>query len=423
MALNLLSARRVETAQPGPKVYQLRDGGSLFLRIQTNGSKLWWYRYRLGGTAQVFSIGAYPKVSLEVARAERDWAKSLVRQGIDPIIEKKAKVALQAEAYEHTFESVSKDWIASNAHWSDYYRGQVTNYLEKDVYPKIGKLPISTIRAPHLRPIIKEVANRDAKTVAILIRQWAGQIFSYAAAQGLCEFDPAALLKGLVKRPQVRHNPPLKWEEIPDFLNRVDEEGGYRTTVLALKLMALTFVRTVELRKASWSEFDLDAAIWTIPAERMKMRRPHMVPLSVQTLAALYELQALTGGGKVLFPSYRKPGQVMSATTLNQALKRMGYAGRFSSHGFRSTATTILSLLGYPEKRVDLQLAHSKRSKDSSRAPYDHTKFVESRKIIMQDWADILDCLHARMPVKEITDTFGPMSERRTALLRVIERE
>jgi len=422
-ALNLLSARKVETAQPRPKVYQLRDGGSLFLRVQPNGSKLWWYRYRLGGAEQVYSIGVYPKVTLEAARAERDRAKALVKKGLDPIVEKKAAIALQADTYERTFETVAREWIVSNAHWSEYYTNQVTSYLEKDVFPRIGKLPISSIRAPHLRPIIKDVAARGAKTVAILIRQWCGQIFSYAAAQGLCEYDPAALLKGLVKRPQVRHNPPLTWAEIPDFLNRVDNEGGYQTTVLALKLMALTYVRTVELRKASWEEFDLDNAMWSIPSERMKMRRPHLVPLSRQAVAALRELHALTGGGKVLFPSYRKPGQVMSATTLNQALKRMGYGGRFSSHGFRSTATTILGLLGYPEKRVDLQLAHSKKSKDSSRAPYDHTKFVESRKVIMQDWADILDSLQAGKPVEGVTKAFGPMSKRRTALLRVIERE
>jgi len=421
--LNLLSARKVETAQPKPKVYQLRDGGSLFLRVQPNGSKLWWYRYRLGGAEQVYSIGMYPKITLEAARAERDRAKALVKKGLDPIVEKKAAIALQAEANEHTFESVAREWIASNAHWGEDYARQVTGYLEKDVFPRIGKLPVSTIRAPHLRPIIKDVAERGAKTVAILIRQWCGQIFSYAAAQGICEFDPASLLKGLVKRPQVRHNPPLTWAEIPDFLNRVDNEGGYRTTVLALTLMALTYVRTVELRKASWDQFDLDNAMWTIPAERMKMRRPHLVPLSRQALVALKELHALTGGGQALFPSYRKPGQVMSATTLNQALKRMGYGGRFSSHGFRSTATTILGLLGYPEKRVDLQLAHSKKSKDSSRAPYDHTRFVESRKVIMQDWADILDALRTGQSVEEVTQAFGPLSERRTALLRVIERE
>ena len=198
-ALNLLSARKVETAQPRPKVYQLRDGGSLFLRVQPNGSKLWWYRYRLGGAEQVYSIGVYPKVTLEAARAERDRAKALVKKGLDPIVEKKAAIALQADTYERPFEAVAREWIVSNAHWSEYYTNQVTSYLEKDVFPRIGKLPISSIRAPHLRPIIKDVAARGAKTVAILIRQWCGQIFSYAAAQGLCEYDPAALLKGLVK--------------------------------------------------------------------------------------------------------------------------------------------------------------------------------------------------------------------------------
>lgn len=161
-ALNLLSARKVETAQPRPKVYQLRDGGSLFLRVQPNGSKLWWYRYRLGGTEQVYSIGVYPKITLEAARAERDRAKSLVKKGLDPIVEKKAAIALQADTYERTFEAVAREWIVSNAHWSEYYTNQVTSYLEKDVFPRIGKLPISSIRAPHLRPIIKEVAARGA---------------------------------------------------------------------------------------------------------------------------------------------------------------------------------------------------------------------------------------------------------------------
>jgi hypothetical protein len=249
MALNLLTARKVEAAQPLPKVYQLRDGGSLFLRIQPNGSKLWWFRYRLAGVGQVYSIGVFPKVTLEIARHERAWAQAPVKKGVDLIVEKKATVALQIERYDHTFKSVADKWIESNSHWSDDYRKQVKHYLKKDVFPKIGTLPISTIRAPHLRPIFHDVANRGAKTVAILIRQWCGQIFSYAATQGICENDPASLLKGLVKRPRVRHNPPLSWDEVPGFLQRVDEGGGYRTTVLALKLMAMTFVRTVELRR------------------------------------------------------------------------------------------------------------------------------------------------------------------------------
>jgi len=423
MASNLLTVRKIETARAKPKPYTLRDGGSLFLRVQSNGSKLWWYRYRLGAAAQIFSIGVFPTITLEAARDARDWAHTLVRDGRDPTLEKRIQVANQVEQNDHTFEPVARKWMESNQHWSDYYAGQVKTFLEKDVFPKVGKLPIGAIKASHIRPIIQGVVQRGAPTVAILIRQWCGQIFAYASGEGLTDNDPTALLRRSVKRPRVRHHPPLAWADIPDFLNRLDRDGGYRTTVIALRLMALTYVRTIELRKARWREFDLDNAVWTIPPERMKMRQEHIVPLSKQAVSALRELHKLTGGGDVLFPSYRKPGQVMSATTLNRALERMGYLGRFSSHGFRSTATTLLGLLSYPENRVDLQLAHSKRKKDSSRAPYDHTKYIASRKIIMQNWADILDALARGDSMKKIMAAFGPMSKRRTVLMKVIERE
>lgn len=423
MALNLLTVRKVEAAQTLSKPYLLRDGGSLFLRVQANGSKLWWFRYRLAGVAQNFSIGAYPKVTLEAARRERDWARALVREGRDPLVERRLKIANQVDENRDTFEEVARRWMASNIQWSEGYASQVQTVLEKDVFPVIGKLPIRAIRPAHLRLVIKTVVERDAPTLAILIRQWCGQIFGYASGEGLCDNDPSAMLKKSVRRPRVRHHPPLPWNEISDFLGRVNQDGGYRTTVLALRLMALTYVRTVELRKARWREFDLDNAIWVIPAERMKMREPHVVPLSKQAIGVLKELHKLTGGGDVLFPSYRKPGQVMSATTLNKALERMGYAGRFSGHGFRSTATTILGLLSYPENRVSLQLAHSKRKKDSSRAPYDHTKFIASRTMLMQGWADILDALAGGKLMKSLMKGFGPLSKRRAALLKVIERE
>lgn len=423
MAINLLSARKVETAASQEKPYWLKDGGSLFLFVQPNGSKLWRYRYRIGGKSQIYAVGKYPEVTLEAARSARDRARELVKKGVHPLMAKKSDLTSQIEKNANTFEVTARRWMGSNLDWSVYYASQVKTYLEKDVFPKIGKLPVASIKTAHLRSIIQAVVDRGAPTVAILIRQWCGQIFTYASGQGLVEHDPTALLRRSVKRPRVRHNPPLAWTEIPDFLNRVEQDGGYRTTVLALQLIALTFVRTIELRKACWKEFDLKGGVWVIPGERMKMRQPHMVPLSRQALAHLRELHALTGGGSVLFPSYRKPGQVMSATTLNQALKRMGYAGRFSSHGFRSTATTLLGLLGYPENRVDLQLAHSKKNKDSSRAPYDHTKYIASRKIIMQDWADVLAALAGGDSIEKIMEQFGPLSDRRTALLRVVERE
>ncbi|KEZ78237.1 tyrosine-type recombinase/integrase [Salinisphaera hydrothermalis] len=422
MAQNLLSVRKIEAAQPQPKAYLLRDGGSLFLRVQPNGSKLWWFRYRLGGVAQTYSIGIFPKVTLEAARTERDWARGLVKKGLDPILEKKSQIAAQVDSNEQTFEVIARDWMRANSDWSDYYAKQVENYLTKDVFPKIGRLPITSIKASHLRPVIKVVEARGAQSVAILIRQWVGQIFRYAAANGICEYDPTSLLKGLVKRPPVRHNPPLKWAEVPVFLNKLNGWSGFRTTEIALRLVALTFVRTVEIRRATWDQFDLDSAIWEVPAKNMKMRRPHLVFLSKQAVALLRELETLTGAGQLLFPNNRRPKEPMSATTLNRVLERLGYGGQFSTHGFRSTATTILGLLGYPENRVDLQLAHQKK-KDTSRASYDHTKYVSSRRMIMQDWADILDALERGDSVDKITKDFGPMSKRRAALLKIIERE
>lgn len=421
MAINVLSARKVETASPQARPYYLKDGGSLFLCVQSSGSKLWHYRYRIGGRPQIYSIGKYPTVTLEHARNERNRARELVKNGIHPLQERKANLAHQLDRNENTLKAVAQRWMATNSEWSDYYAKQVETYLGKDIFPSIGKLPISSIKASHLRPLIQAISDRGAKSVAVLVRQLCGQIFCWAATQGLCDYDPTSLLKGLVKRPRVRHNPPLSWAEIPEFFAKLDGWAGYRTTVIALRLMALTFVRTVELRKATWDQFDLEAALWTIPAKHMKMRRAHIVPLSKQTVSILKELQLLTGGGKILFPNYRKPKEIMSATTLNRALERLGYGGRFSAHGFRSTATTLLGLLGYPENRVDLQLAHAKKS--SSRAPYDHTKYISSRRFIMQDWADVLDALAGGTSPAQVTADFGPMSERRSMLLRVIERE
>lgn len=422
MVMNLLSARKVETVPSQATPYWIKDGGSLFLFVTPTGGKLWRYRYRLGGKPAIYAIGKYPEVSLEAARNERDRARELVKKGVHPVVEKRISISTQIEKGDSTYETVARQWMASNVQWSESYANQVLRTMERDVFPKIGKLPISSIRTAHLRPLIQGVAQRGAATVAILVRQWNSQLFAYAAGEELCDSDPTWLLRRSVKRPRVRHHPPLSWQEIPNFLSRVDE-AGYRVTIIALRLMALTFVRTAELRKAQWSEFDLDNAIWIIPAGRMKMRDPHIVPLSNQAITLLKELHAFTGGSAMLFPSFRKPGKVLSATTLNKVLERMGYGGRFSSHGFRATATTLLGLLSYPENRVDLQLAHSKRKKDSSRAPYDHTKYLASRKLVMQDWADILDALARGQTMNKMMEYFGPLSKRRRALLEVIERE
>jgi integrase len=415
VAQNLLSARAINSAKAAGKPYQLRDGGSLFLSVQPSGSKLWRYRYRLSGKAQVYAIGRYPEVTLAQARQERDRVRGLIRQGIHPLWDTVRSAAPSS------FESVARAWLAANPQWSPGYAGQIRRYFEKDVFPAIGDMGVEELTPADIRTLIESVAGRDARCAALLVQQWVSQVFSHAVVQGLCEDNPASLLKGLVRRPAVRHHPPLGWSEIPAFFQRLDAWQGHADIALGLRLLALTFVRPSELRLAHWREFDFDNAIWTVPKERMKMRRPHMVPLSRQALEQLGSLRALSGDSPMLFPSHRNPGRALAASSFNHAITRLGYGGRFSAHGFRATATTLLGLLGYPDKLVDLQLAHRRR--DASRAPYDHARFVGSRILLMQDWADILDALSGGARYARLSEAFGPLSGRRTRMLGVIERE
>ena len=242
---------------------------------------------------------------------------------------------------------------------------------------------------------MKRVEKRGASTIAKLIRQWSGQIFRYAVSSGRASGDPSTALKGALKRRQVRHNPPLSKENIPVLLKKLGAYGGYISTRIAVRLMLLTFTRTQELRMAEWVEFDLEGAEWRIPAERMKMAKHmlpgevHIVPLSRQAVSLLRELHTITGGRDFLLPNLRKPNSCMSGTTINRVLERLGFAGEFSGHGFRSTASTFLHELGYDEKVIDRQLAHAERNK--VKAAYNHAEYLPKRREMMQAWADWID--------------------------------
>ncbi|HLS41925.1 MAG TPA: integrase arm-type DNA-binding domain-containing protein [Paenalcaligenes sp.] len=417
----MLTVRQINSALAKDKPYWLRDGDSLYLYVTPAGSKLWRYRYRIGDKAGVYALGNYPEVDLKTARLQLEHARALVRQGIHPLTDKRIRLNQQVRNNHHTFESVALDWIASNTDWSPTYTAQVESYMKRDVFPAIGKLPISSITVSHLHPLIQSLSQRGA-VIAMTVRQWLSQVFHYAAQQGLCGVDPAAMLKRVIKRPPVRHNPPLPWHEIPIFMRKLESWNGTSITRTALLLAALTFVRTIELRRATWDQFNPDSATWTIPAANMKMRRPHIVPLSKQVLTLLKSLQKHTGTQTYLLPNSRHPDQPIGPTTLNNTIRALGYKGQFSTHGFRSTATTVLSLLSYPENRVDLQLAHTKKC-NPSRAPYDHTKYISSRRVIMQDWADIWDALSEGQNLEAVTRQFGPLSKRRKALLSIVERE
>lgn len=409
-----LTDAKIRNLKPGDKPIKLTDGSGLYLEVRPTGAKLWRYRYRIAGKENVFAVGEYANppsgetpeeaearrsgggFTLAEVREERSRARALVKQGVHPSRKRKLNrlAALVRDA--NTFEAVAREWIGKKeAHWTPYYRGQVESFLSADVFPHIGDLPIRNVTAAQVLEILQRVEDRGAETVAILLRQWSSAIFRYAVATLRADADPAAALKGAIHRPKVRHHKALSRQQIAAFISAVDTEGGDRTTVIALRLMLLTFVRTVELRAAEWTEFNLDRAEWRIPAERMKMREPHIVPLSRQAVGLLSELKAYTGGQIFLFPNYRNPKTCMCRTTLNRALERMGLNGKgsigFSAHGFRATASTLLNEIGFRSDVIERQLAHAERNK--VRASYNQGEYLEERRAMMQQWADILDSL------------------------------
>lgn len=394
MPLTDIKIRNAKPRQDSKVPLRLADGHGLWLVVASSGAKYWQYRYRIAGKDNTYSFGDYPGIGLSDAREVRKWARGLVKQGIHPSHHRKVELAQTQAENANTFEAVAREWIAQRkGTWSGYYHGQVERAMKCDVFPAIGSLPIRLVTAAHLLEILKRVEARGAETVALLIRQWCSAIFRYAVATLRAESDPASALKGSIHRPKVVHSKPLSREEIVQFLDALDEYGGYRPTVIALRLLLLTFVRTVELRCATWSEFDLDRAEWRIPGERMKMREMHIVPLSRQAVVLLRELQTYSGNQNQLFPNLRRTDACMTATTLNRALERMGFTGKngigFSAHGFRATASTMLNEFGYRSEIIERQLAHADRNK--VRASYNQAQYMEERKKMMQEWADFLD--------------------------------
>lgn len=400
------------------KPVKVTDGKGLYLEVRPTGAKLWRYRYRLPDPKHdnklreyLFAAGEYcqpprgetpeqtrsriegGRLTLEEARAKRAEWRGLVKQGIHPVHQKRLRVAENLAAGANTFEIVAEQWIEKKgAKWTEKNRSRIQRTLEREVYPTIGSLPIKSVSAAHILTIMQRVESDGAPTMAVLIRQWCYRIFNHAIANLLVGTNPAAgEIRDAVQPPKARNHPELTPKDIPVLVKRLDGYKGERMTVIALRLLMLTFVRSAELRGAEWSEFDLDAKQWRIPAARMKMRSPHIVPLSDQAGALLRELQELTGKRALLFPNSRTPGRCMGSTTLNAALVRLGYKGKFSPHGFRATASTMLNELGFRPDWIERQLAHKPR--DSVRAIYNRAEHLAERAQMMQQWADVLDGL------------------------------
>ncbi len=388
----MLTDTAIKRAQPRAKAYRLTDERGLHLLMQPNGSKLWQLRYRHSGKERTASLGQYPDISLKDARGRRDATRKTVALGIDPVADKRAKQAASEANTVNNFEAVAREWWEQ---WrgarSERHAGYVLRRLEADVFPAIGKRPVSQIEARELVKMVKAVADRGALDIAKRCMETTGQVFRYAIAHGKAERNPAADIKPADILPSRRKENYARVDarELPALLRKIDAYQGTPVTRLAMKLMALTFVRTSELIGARWSEFDLDADRWDIPAERMKMKTPHIVPLSAQAVDVLRTLHMVTGHREHLFPGERSPRKSISNNTILKALERMGYKGTMTGHGFRGIASTVLHEQGFDHAHIELQLAHAPR--DTVSAAYNHATYLPQRATMMQWWGDYLE--------------------------------
>lgn len=373
---------------------RLADDKGMYLEVTAAGGKYWRVKYRHGGKEKRLALGVYPAVSLAQARKARDQAREALTSGADPAQLKRDAKLIRAMSGANTFETVARQWWA---HWSGPKSPRHADYvlrrLEADVFPALGARPVASITAPQLLAMAKAIETRGAVDIAKRALQTCGQIMRYAVGHGVIERNPAADVKPAdALKPRKKENyARLDAKEMPELLRKIEAYQGSAYTRLSMKLMALTFVRTGELIAARWSEFDLAAAQWRIPADRMKMRTPHIVPLASQTVEVLQALQTISGHGVLLFPGERDHEKPMSNNTILGALKRMGYAGRMTGHGFRGVASTILHEHGYGHHLIELQLAHQERN--STVAAYNHATYLADRMAMMQGWANHLDKL------------------------------
>ena len=391
-----LTDTAIRNAKPGDKSRKLHDGYGMYLLVTKAGKKWWRIDYRFAGKRQTLSLGTYPDVSLLKARQKRDDIRDQVAASIDPSVHRKIQKSTQAMQAANSFEAVAREWFAKNAPgWVETHADKIIRRLEKDIFPWLGARPIADITAPELLAVVRRIEHRGVLETAHRALQNCGQVFRYAVATGRAERDHSQDLRGALPPYRGPHHASITDPKmIGQLLRVIDGYQGSFVTMCALRLAPLTFVRPGELRRAEWIEFDLDAGEWRIPASKMKMRDPHIVPLSIQALAVLRELQPLTGEGRYLFPSTRTLSRPMSENTVNAALRRLGYAkDEMTGHGFRSMASTTLHEQGWPTDVIERQMAHAERN--NVKAAYNHAQHLPERRRMMQAWADYLDALKA----------------------------
>lgn len=385
-----LNARQVDAAKPREKAYKLADGAGLYLEVVPSGSRYWRMKYRFNGKEKRMAFGVYPAVSLAQARALRDEAKKKLAEGIDPSFAKKEEKLVRDVQLNNTFQFVALEWHGTKvSRWSEGYASDIIEAFNKDIFPYIGQLPVNEIKPLVLLNVLRRMESRGATEKAKKVRQRCSEVFRYAIVTGRAEYNPAADLTSAMSGHESKHYPFLTVEELPDFFKALSSYTGSPLVVLAARLLILTGVRTGELRGAFWSEFDLEKAVWEIPAERMKMKRPHLVPLSTQALEIVQQLKVMSGQYPLVFPGRNDPRKTMSEASINQVFKRIGYTGKVTGHGFRHTMSTILHEEGFNSAWIETQLAHV--DKNAIRGTYNHALYLEGRREMMQWYADCID--------------------------------
>ncbi|MBN3777950.1 tyrosine-type recombinase/integrase [Burkholderia sp. Ac-20345] len=375
-------------AKPREKAYKLADGQGMYLEIMPNGSKYWRLKYRIDGKEKRMALGVYPAVTILAARKASDEIKDQLRGGLDPSHEKKRVKAQRTLDRANAFDPIAREWHEQKTGaWSERHADRIMKLLERELFPVLGAWPIAEISAPELLAVIRKIEARDAIEFAHKAIQATSQIFRYAIATGRAERAPEPDLRGALKSRIVVHMKRVSEAELPELMQKINVyEGDYQTR-LALQFMALTFVRTSELRFAEWTEFD-EKKEWRIPPERMKMHSPHIVPTSKQALEMVAKLRELNSHSQLLFPSRSSSKKTMSENTILYALYRMGYRSRMTGHGFRGLASTILNEHNFNRDWIERQLAH--RERDETRAAYNHAEYLPERRKMMQWWGHYL---------------------------------
>lgn len=385
----MLTVAEIKAIKPQEKTKRYTDAKRMYLEVTPKGGMYWRMKYDFGGKEKLLALGTYPDVSLAEARVKRDDAKKLISQGIDPNVAKKEAKIIESGAL--TFESIANQWmddredaLSDSGHKKN--RAQLTN----DIFPAFGKMPIDTIKAPHLLAMAQKIEARGAGEMARRALRLAGSIMRHAKRMGVIENDPSIGVSEALKPRKVQHMARIPESQLPKLLKDIDDYTGEAMTKIGLKLIALTFVRTIELRHLEWSEVDFNKREWRISANKMKMGKVHIVPLSDQSIKLLKELQQFTGHRQYGFHSTRT-NKPISETTILGALWRMGYKGHMTGHGFRGLASTILHERNYNHAAIEIQLAHS--DKDEVSASYNYADHLPYRRKMMQEWADYLDVL------------------------------